>query len=115
MPLAFLFDQHAAAAIARALRLRGVDVLTAYQDGADRLPDELLLLRATQLNRVLFTQDEDLLALAHRYQDEKKFFAGVAYAHQLRVSVGRCISDLEVIAKASSAEEMANHVEFLPL
>ncbi len=115
MPLSFFFDQHASAAIARGLRLRGVDVLTAYADGADRLPDESLLLRATELGRVLFTQDEDLLALAHRYQAAGKFFSGVVYAHQLRVSVGRCISDLELIGKASSAEEMANHVEFLPL
>lgn len=66
-------------------------------------------------NRILFTEDEDLLALAHRYQKAERFFAGVVYAHQQHVSIGRCINDLEIISKASSAEEMANHVEFLPL
>lgn len=115
MPLAFFFDQHASGAIARGLRLRGVEVRTAFEDGADRFVDERLFLRATALNRVLFTQDEDLLALAHEYQAAEKHFSGVVYAHQLRVSVGRCISDLELIAKASSAGEMAGHVEFLPL
>jgi uncharacterized protein with PIN domain len=115
MSLPFYFDQHVPAAIGRALRLRGVEVLTAYEDGSARLEDEPLLLRATALNRILFTQDEDLLALAHLYQKAERSFAGVVYAHQQHVSIGRCINDLEIISKASSAEEMANHVEFLPL
>jgi uncharacterized protein with PIN domain len=115
MSLAYFFDQHAPGPITRGLRLRGVDVLTAYEDGSDRLDDESLLLRATSLNRVLFTQDEDLLAIVHRYQAESRHFCGVVYAHQERVSIGCCISDLELIAKASSCEEMAGHVEFLPL
>jgi hypothetical protein len=115
MSLYFYFDQHAPAAIAHALRLRGVDVIQAFADGYDRAEDERLLVRATTLGRVLFTQDEDLLALAHRYQTENRHFAGVVYAHQMRVSIGQCIADLEIISKASSAEEMANRVEFLPL
>jgi predicted nuclease of predicted toxin-antitoxin system len=82
MPLAFYLDQHVPATIARALRLRGVEVLTAYEDRSDQLEDEQLLLRATALRRILFTQDEDLLALAHRYQAEGRPFAGVVYAHQ---------------------------------
>ena|SRR2546425_166106 len=115
MPLAFYFDHHAPAAIARGLRLRGVDVVTAFEDGYDQQDDEAILLRATSLGRVLFTQDEDLLALAHRYQASGKHFAGVVYAHQMRVYIGACIRDLEIISKASSTEEMPGHVEFLPL
>jgi hypothetical protein len=115
MSLAYYFDQHVPAAIARALRLRGIDVLTAYEDGAAAWEDEALLQRAIALGRVLFTQDEDLLALAHRRQSEQRTFPGVIYAHQLHVSVGRCVTDLELISKAVSADEMAGHVEFLPL
>ena len=115
MPLAFYFDQHVPSAIARALRLRGIDVLTAFEDGADEFADEAVLARATALGRVLFTQDEDLLAIAHRQQAEALPFNGVVYAHQLRVSAGRCVADLELIANASSPEEIANRVEFLPL
>jgi hypothetical protein len=37
-------------------RLHGVDVLTAYEDGADHMPEAELLDRAGQLGRVLFTQ-----------------------------------------------------------
>lgn len=108
MPLAYYFDQHVPAAITRALRLRGVDVLTAYEDGTEQWEDEDLLLRAIALEKVLFTQDEDLLVLSHRYQAEGRHFTGVVYAHQLRVSVGRCIQELELISKASSADEMAD-------
>jgi hypothetical protein len=39
----------------------------------------------------------------------------MVYAHQLRVAIGAWIAELEIISKASSAEEMANRVEFLPL
>ena len=49
MSLPFYFDRHVPAAIGRALRLRGVEVFTAYEDGSDRLEDEPLLLRATAL------------------------------------------------------------------
>ena len=54
-------DVHIPAAITEGLRLRGVDVLTAQEDGGRRLPDDKLLDRATALGRVLFTQDDDLL------------------------------------------------------
>jgi hypothetical protein len=114
MPLSFYFDQHVPAAIAHALRLRDVNVLQAFADGHDRAEDEEVLQRATTLGRVLFTQDEDLLALAHRYQTANRFFSGLVYAQQMDVSIGKCVADLEIIAKASSAEEMANRVEFLP-
>jgi hypothetical protein len=42
-------------------------------------------------------------------------FVGVIYAHQLRITIGRCVNDLELIAKAAEPEEMANWVEYLPL
>jgi hypothetical protein len=115
MSVPFYFDQHVPAAIAHALRLRGVNVLTAFQDGYDRADDEALFLRATELGRTLFTQDEDFLAIAHRYQSENRPFAGLVYAHQLRVSIGRCVTDLEIIGKTSTLDEIANRVEFLPL
>ena len=56
-----------------------------------------------------------LLALAHQYQASGKHFAGVVYAHQMLISIGQCLRDLEIVSKASSPEEMADHVEFLPL
>ena len=50
------------------LRLRGADVLTAYEDGSAELEDPPLLHRTTELGRVLFTQDTDLLAVANLHK-----------------------------------------------
>ncbi len=97
------------------MRLRNVDVLTAQEDGYRTADDDHLLNRATELQRVLITQDEDLLAEAKSRQVEGIPFAGVVYAHQLGVTIGRCVQDMELIAKASTLEEMFNRVEYLPL
>jgi hypothetical protein len=71
--------------------------------------------RATELGRALFTRDYDLLQETTKRQRRGVRFSGVIYAHQLRVSVGRCIRDLEIIAKAGEPEDIENRVEFLPL
>jgi hypothetical protein len=39
----------------------------------------------------------------------------VVYAHQLHVTIGDCIRDLELISKAAEPADLANRVEFLPL
>jgi hypothetical protein len=108
-------DQHVPRAITDGLRARGVDVLTAYEGGSSEMSDPELLERATALGRMLFTRDDDLLVEAHQRQIRGVSFAGVIYAHQLRVSIGKCIHDLEIIAKAGEPEDMFNRVEYLPL
>ena len=115
MALALYMDHQVPRAITSGLRLRGVDALTAYEDSASRLDDPALLNRATQLGRVLFTRDDDLLVEASKRQNEGMSFSGVVYAHQQRVSIGACIEDLEIIAKAGEKAEVMNSVIFLPL
>jgi len=113
--ISIYMNQHIPRAITEGLRLRGVDVITAYEDGVGEVGDAELLDRATKLGRGLFTQDNDLLAEAAMRQKEGVPFNGVIYAHQMRVSIGTCIHDLELIAKAGEAEDLANKVQFLPL
>jgi len=60
--VALYMDEHVHRAITTGLRLRGVDVLTAQDDGRRQVPDEVLLDRSSDLRRVLFSQDDDLLA-----------------------------------------------------
>jgi len=108
-------DHNVPHAITDGLRLRGVDVLTAYEDGAHRLPDSELLDRATELGRVLFSLDADLLREAQQRQQTRSSFCGVIFAHQMKVSIGKCIEDLEIIAQAVKPEELANQVEYLPI
>jgi hypothetical protein len=113
--LGLYMDVHVPAAITRALVLRGVDVLTAQLDGTTRLDDAALLDRATLLGRVLFSQDDDLLAEANKRQRSGQPFGGVIYAHQLSITIGQAVNDLELLAKLGTPEEFANRVEYLPL
>lgn len=56
MSVPLYMDVHVPQAITEQLRRRGVDVLTAIEDGAATLTDEALLERAGVLGRVLFTE-----------------------------------------------------------
>ncbi|MCA9210353.1 MAG: DUF5615 family PIN-like protein [Planctomycetales bacterium] len=113
--LGFYLDHHVPSAIARGLERRGISILTALQDNAGSWSDEAILQRATELDRVVFTQDDDFLVLAHSWQQSGREFAGVIYAHQLRITIGGAIRDLELVAQVLSSDEMRNRIEFLPL
>jgi hypothetical protein len=60
-------------------------------------------------------QDDDLLAEAAGRQKEGMLFYGIIYAHQLRISIGACVNDLELIAKVADPDDLINGVIFLPL
>ena len=113
--LRLYMDVHVNAAITAGLRQRGIDVLTAQEDGSTELEDTSLLDRATALQRVLFSQDEDLLAITRERQVSGVFFAGFVYGHQLAATIGKYVLDLEVVCKVLDPEDMTNRVEYLPL
>ncbi|MEG4283986.1 DUF5615 family PIN-like protein [Microcoleus sp. A006_D1] len=114
MAIYLYMDVHIPQAITEQLRRRGVDVLSAIEDGATELPDDELLERATVLGRVLFTQDIGFRAMAHDWQRQKKLFAGLIFGHQLGGTIGQFVKDLELIALASESDEWMNTVEYIP-
>ncbi len=115
MSLRLYMDAHVHIEITEGLVRRNIDVLTAQQDGNAHLPDDQLLNRATALGRVLFSCDEDLLAEAALRQRDGQSFAGVIYAHQLAITIGQCINDLEMLAVCLEPDDMAGRVEYLPI
>ena len=115
MTVALYMNHNVPMAITEGLRLRDVDVLTAYEDKSHQLADPLLLDRAGDLRRVMFSMDSDLIAEATRRQRTEGKFPGVVYAHQERCSIGRCIADLELIAKALEPDDLQSRVFYLPL
>ena len=115
MSLSIYMDHHVPRAISIGLRLRGVDVLTAYEDRSHELSDSDLLDRAHELRRILFTQDDDLLLEASTRHKKGIPFSGIVYAHQLRVSIGKCIADLELMANVGEIRDIENNIFFLPL
>jgi hypothetical protein len=115
MAVALFMDVHVPQAITDQLRRRGVDVLTAIEDGLAEATDEQLLARATQLGRVIFTQDIRFKALAEEWQRQGRPFTGLLFGHQLGATIGRYVTDLELIALASDLPEWQNFVQYLPL
>src|SRR5690606_40012160 len=105
MGVGLFFDVHVDHAIAGQLRLRNVDVVTAQEAGVALLADELLLEYATKMARPVVTHDIRFHAMAQRWQSEGRAYCGLIFAHLLHVPLGRCVHDLEVIAKATDPED----------
>jgi len=113
--VAFYIDENVHKAIANELRMRGVDALSVREDGRTGISDPEVLERAKELKRIVFTRDRDFLIEANARLQRGETFTGVVYAHQLSVLIGRCVQDLELIAKVANYEELCDRVQFLPL
>lgn len=114
MGVALYMDVHVPGPIGQQLRHRGIDVLTAQEDGQDNATDDQLLQRATALGRVMFTQDARFRALAEDWQRLGREFAGLLFGPQLGGTIGQYVEDLELVAKVSESVEWRNVVQFLP-
>lgn len=113
--VAYYMDQNVSQAITLGLRLRGIDVLTAFEDGHAETPDPDLLDRAGNLRRMLFTRDVDFVVEANRRLEMKIPFFSIVYARQSRVSIGQCVENLELIAKIADRDDVMNNIYRLPL
>jgi hypothetical protein len=115
MSLKLLMDVHIPRAITDSLRVRGVDVLTAQEDGSRTMLDPELLTRAGSIGRVVFSHDEDMLIEAARRQTAGEYFSGLIYAHPMNITIGRAIDDAELVAKIYEPSDIENFVQYLPL
>lgn len=115
MALRFYMDHNMLQQVTAGLRLRGIDVLTSFEDGHSKTGDPELLDRATAIGRVMVTQDSDFLNEASRRQKNGIGFTGVIYAHPLRITISRLITDLELLAVALRPDEVQDRVFHLPL
>jgi len=89
--------------------------VTAQEDEGTRLEETALLERATALQRVRCSHDDDLLAMARARQATGVLFAERISGHQLAATVGTSGLDLEVVCQVLDPEDMANRIESLPL
>jgi hypothetical protein len=115
MSVGLYFDVHVDHAIVGQLRLRQVDVLTAQDDGTTQLTDEELLKRAAALGRPLMTHDIRFQAMAESWQVQGRTFCGLIFGHLMQVSIGQCVKDLELIAKATDPQDWDSAILRLPL
>ena len=114
MPVTFYFDQNVSRVVANGLRRRGIDVVTAYEDGTHLWADAELLDRATQLGRILVTHDQDLLIEGAKRQQDATEFAGIIFVGARRIATGAIVHDLEIIAQVMEPQDMTNQIHFLP-
>jgi predicted nuclease of predicted toxin-antitoxin system len=105
----FHLDENCDRAIAEGLRRRGIDVSTTPEAGLLSATDEEQIALAASQNRILFTQDRDLLRL-HAAGAQHP---GIAYCGKDTKSIGAIIHGLVLIWEVLEPEEMANRVEFL--
>lgn len=114
MSVPYYFDHHVPGPLAHGLRIRGVSVLTAEEDGNKALEDDLLLERATTLGRILVSNDKDFRRIAAQWRAMGKSFAGVVAITDQHAAYGALIEHLLMIAVVYSPEEMTNRIEYIP-
>jgi predicted nuclease of predicted toxin-antitoxin system len=105
----FHLDENVRRAIAEQLRRHRIDVSLTPEEGLINASDEEQIGFALGTGRVIFTQDEDLLALA-----QTRSHAGIVYCKQRSRSIGRIVEFLRIVHGASTAEEMYGRIEYVP-
>jgi predicted nuclease of predicted toxin-antitoxin system len=113
MSLRLLMDVHIPAEITERLRQAGVEVITAQEDGSDRLADERLIDRAYASGWSIFTFDHHFLAHATARQRAGQPFGCIFYAQQNVKKYRQYAGLLEVYAKAENPEDVAGRVIFI--
>lgn len=93
-PFLLYIDVHVLIVVTESLRRRGLEILTSQDDGSATQDDENHLASATELGRMLFSQDLDFPRIASDWEHVGRAFAGVVFAAQQGVSLDRNADDL---------------------
>ncbi len=109
MEIRYHLDEHADPAVAAGSRQRAVDVTTTVDAGLTAAPDEDQLAFATVEGRVLVTRDRHFLVLA----SQGVAHADIAFWYPKHRNIGQPVLDLVLLWRATTAEEMRDHVEYL--
>ena len=105
----FHLDEQVERSIAEGLRRRNIDVTTTPEAGLRGATDEEQLAFLISQQRVIFTQDDDFLAI-HKQGREHY---GIVYCHQNSRSIGEIIRGLILIWEVLEPLDMKNHIEFI--
>ena len=115
--LPILIDENFDHRIIRGLRLRlsQLDCLIVQQIGMSGIDDPALLDWASKEGRVIVTHDVNTVT---KYANERLKLGlsmpGVIIVPE-QLEIGRAIADLEIFIECSSAVDMENQIQYLPL
>ena len=104
----FHLDEHVSNAVARGLRLRGIDVSTTADAGLKGTEDLVHIAHALAEDRVIFTQDHDFL----RHHHAGVTHAGIVYSKQGSRSIGEIVRHLKLMHDCLDQSDMAGQVEY---
>ena len=107
--LRFYLDENMPVEIAKQLQSRGIDVVTARDLDALGDSDKQHLQRATTMERVICTNDDDFLQLA----SEGIAHTGIVFGQQDVHYVGAWVNYLELMHAVYTPEDMQNVVEYV--
>jgi uncharacterized protein with PIN domain len=105
----FHLDENVHGAIAKGLRLRGVDVTTTHEAGLIGASDEDHLAFALAQKRVVVTHDDDFLRLV----SGGAAHAGIVYSAPRHLTIGQTVHGLMRLWRKYSAENFYGRVEFI--
>ncbi len=105
----FYLDENVPVEVARQLRSRDIDVVTARDLGLLGASDRVHLENATALRRVLCTFDADYLRLV----SEGMAHAGIVFGQQSLHYVGDWVNWLTLIHAVYAPREMVGRVEYI--
>jgi len=109
----YLDEDSARHSLARELRFRGADVVTAIEAGLGQKTDEEQLQWAAETSRVIYSFNRgDFLGLHSAWLHTGRSHSGIILSRQ-GLSVGEQMRRLLRIVAFKSADEMRNQVEFL--
>jgi len=108
----FYLDVHIQMPVYDQLLLRGVDVVHAIREEANRLDDESLFLQAVTLSRVMVTADHRFRAMAEQWQAEGRDFPGLIFC-PASLGIGVIVRRLEHIGRTEQDADWRNRVAWL--
>ncbi len=105
-------DVHIPRALVEGLRGRGMDVLTAIEDGTDLFDDQELLQRSASLGRVLLTQDTDFFSITDDWRkSDQRFVCVIVLMFRRNRPNEQFLDDVELVLRAA---DISNQVFVLP-
>ena len=107
----FYFDESVELAVSQQLERAGIDVVSAHSLDLLGETDDNHLERATALERVLCTYDQDFLRLAA----EGAYHYGIIFARQQTASIGGWVREIKLIHAEKEADDLIEQVLYLAM
>jgi predicted nuclease of predicted toxin-antitoxin system len=113
VPLRLYADECVDGRVLAGLRRRGIDIVSAQDEGLLSTPDQQHMQRASELGRVVVTADQDFLAIVSDLRRRGGPFPGLFYI-QHGTPVGETVRNIADAAEILDPPDMENWVEWIP-